>query len=258
MGEAIPQPGNVQRSRLSPSSPAGGSRHAGLRPGNRLTCRTPDHAVACKASLMQVARQDIRQLTDLRSRGLRPGSAPPPLASMAAGKERPGRRPYAQPKPAGLSARWPETPVEKIPERLASDDIKQRRAPPAFGGTLRCDPDLTAIMSRRQAPCRCGHFLPKLSNSPFRAPPRKASHSSGVNRRTGPSGSLLLRRPIVLPGRLATSTQLPLEKLSELLTQKGPEPGRSGEFPSVGLPTMYLTDCRILSQRCTECTLSIT
>ena len=34
----------------------------------------------------------------------------------------------------------------------------------------------------------CGHFLPKLSNSPFRAPPRNACHSSDVNRRTGPFG----------------------------------------------------------------------
>jgi hypothetical protein len=40
-----------------------------------------------------------------------------------------------------------------------------------------------------------------------------------VNRRTGPPGSLLLRTPISPPGRLATSTQLPLEKLRELLIQ---------------------------------------
>src|SRR5450755_2681886 len=85
---------------------------------------------------------------------------------------------------------------------------------------------------------RYGHSAPKLSNSPFRAPPRKACHSSGVNRSTGPSGSLLLRRPIVRPGRLATSTQLPLEKLRELLTQLGPESGLSGEFPNIGLPTI--------------------
>jgi hypothetical protein len=67
--------------------------------------------------------------------------------------------------------------------------------------------------------CRFRHFLPKRSNSPFRAPPRKACHSSGVNLRTEPSGSRLLRTPISPSGRLATSTQLPLEKLSELLTQ---------------------------------------
>jgi hypothetical protein len=30
---------------------------------------------------------------------------------------------------------------------------------------------------------------------------------------------------------------LPLAKLRELLTQLAPEPGLSGEFPSVGLPT---------------------
>ena len=52
--------------------------------------------------------------------------------------------------------------------------------------------------------------LPKPSNSPFRTPPRKACHSSGVNVRTGPPESLLLRTPISPPGRLATSTQLPL------------------------------------------------
>jgi hypothetical protein len=59
-----------------------------------------------------------------------------------------------------------------------------------------------------------------------------------VNRSTGPSGSRLLRRPIVQPDRLATSTQLPLEKLRELLTQLGPESGLSGEFPNVGLATI--------------------
>jgi hypothetical protein len=61
--------------------------------------------------------------------------------------------------------------------------------------------------------------LPNLSNSPSCAPPRKASHSSCVNLRTGPSGSLLLRTPTESPGSSATSTQLPLEKLRELLTQ---------------------------------------
>jgi hypothetical protein len=55
-----------------------------------------------------------------------------------------------------------------------------------------------------------GCYLPKASKSPFRTPPRKACHSSGVNARTGPVTSLLLRMPIVPPGRLATSTQLPL------------------------------------------------
>jgi hypothetical protein len=53
-------------------------------------------------------------------------------------------------------------------------------------------------------------YGPKRSNSPFRTPPTKACHSVGVNRRTGPAESLLLRTPIVPPGRLATSTQLPL------------------------------------------------
>src|SRR5579862_9890305 len=64
-----------------------------------------------------------------------------------------------------------------------------------------------------------GYLRPKLSNSPLWAPPIKASHSSGVKRRTGPRGSRLFRTPTPPSGRSATSTQLPLEKLSELLTQ---------------------------------------
>src|SRR5262249_61672192 len=55
-----------------------------------------------------------------------------------------------------------------------------------------------------------GPYLPKLSNSPFLTPPRKACHSSDVNLRTGPAEFLLFRTPISPPGRLATSTQLPL------------------------------------------------
>src|SRR5277367_5663550 len=72
------------------------------------------------------------------------------------------------------------------------------------------------------------------SNSPFRTPPRKACHSAGVNRRTSPAESLLLRTPISPSGRLATSTQLPLEKLRELLTQLEADPGLS----SIGLSTL--------------------
>jgi hypothetical protein len=44
-----------------------------------------------------------------------------------------------------------------------------------------------------------------------------------------------LRTPIPPSGRLATSTQLPLEKLRELLTQSEPDP--SGALPCVVLPT---------------------
>lgn len=116
-------------------------------------------------------------------------------------------------------------------------DIKKRRAP----GSGRGPPLLfgsTALVNRMLSCCACGHFPPKLSNSPFRTPPRNACHSSGVNRRTGPSESLLLRTPISPSARLATSTQLPLEKLSELLTQCEPEPGLSAGFPCIGLPTV--------------------
>jgi hypothetical protein len=87
-------------------------------------------------------------------------------------------------------------------------------------------------------PCLCGHCLQKRSNSPFRTPPRNACHSSGVNRRTGPAESLLLRTPISPWGRLATSTQLPFEKLRELFTQQGPDSGLPGGFPNTGLPTV--------------------
>src|SRR5580700_9576242 len=59
------------------------------------------------------------------------------------------------------------------------------------------------------------------SNSPSLAPPRKAAHSSAVNLRTGPC-SRLLRTPMQPSGRLATSTQLPLAKDKELLTQVVP------------------------------------
>jgi hypothetical protein len=60
---------------------------------------------------------------------------------------------------------------------------------------------------------------PDRSKSPSRARPTKAPHSPGVNLKAGPPGFLLSRTPISPPGRLATSTQLPLEKLTELLTQ---------------------------------------
>src|SRR5690349_23279329 len=49
---------------------------------------------------------------------------------------------------------------------------------------------------------------------------RNAAHSARVNLRTGPPGSRLSRMPTVSPGSSATSTQLPLEKLKELLTQR--------------------------------------
>jgi hypothetical protein len=67
-----------------------------------------------------------------------------------------------------------------------------------------------AITDADRPPRTVPPYRAKLSNSPFRTPPRKACHSAGVNRSTGPAESLLLRTPIVPPGRLATSTQLPL------------------------------------------------
>jgi hypothetical protein len=58
-----------------------------------------------------------------------------------------------------------------------------------------------------------------------------------VNRSTEPSESLLLRTPILPSGRFATSTQLLLEKLRELLTQDGPELRLPRPSPEIGLAT---------------------
>jgi hypothetical protein len=104
-------------------------------------------------------------------------------------------------------------------QQRQSAATQQRRVPPGH----REGPSAVVAMNSCRwqdaiASLRC-QCLPKLSNSPLRAPPRKACHSSGVNRRTGPSGCLLLRTATPPSAMLATSTQLPLEKLSELLTQ---------------------------------------
>jgi hypothetical protein len=86
---------------------------------------------------------------------------------------------------------------------------------------------------------------PIASKSPLRAPPTNACHSWMLNRRTGPSGSRLLRTPIS-PPRSATCMQLPLAKLSELFTQlvmvfapsgrggRGPPGDGEGALPSPG------------------------
>jgi hypothetical protein len=81
------------------------------------------------------------------------------------------------------------------------------------------------------------HTLLRLSNSPFRTPPRNAVHSSDVNRRTGPPESLLSRTPITPSGRLATSTQLLLAKLRELLIQRATGSDPSGHPSFVSVPT---------------------
>jgi hypothetical protein len=60
---------------------------------------------------------------------------------------------------------------------------------------------------------------PKISNSPLRIPSTNACHSSGGSLMKGPEVSLLIRIRTVLSGSCATSTQLPFEKLRELLTQ---------------------------------------
>jgi len=105
----------------------------------------------------------------------------------------------------------------------AMHGIRGNRAYNALLGSRRC-PALRgaagthAAAPRGTAASHCSmaarhglrRYLPKPSNSPFLTPPRKACHSSGVNIRTGPAEFLLLRTPTSPPGRLATSTQLPL------------------------------------------------
>jgi hypothetical protein len=104
------------------------------------------------------------------------------------------------------------------------------------GGTPGCRASSASVTAEGYQALLLRSYMQKRSNSPLRTPPRNACHSSDVNRRTAPSDSLLLRTPISPPGRLATSTQLPLAKLRELLTQLKPE--FSGWFSSVALPTV--------------------
>src|SRR5215469_12700834 len=96
------------------------------------------------------------------------------------------------------------------------------------------------------------YYLPNLSNSPLRAPPRNACHSSGVNLSTGPEGSLESRTPTPPSGRPATSTQLPLEKLRELLIQDRPAPDAvPGRSLRVELATSLPPECLgVVVQRC--------
>src|SRR5215831_6054239 len=91
---------------------------------------------------------------------------------------------------------------------------------------------------------RFAGYAPKWSNSPFRAPPRKACHSPGVNCSTGPEGSLESRTPTPPSGRLATSTQLPLLKLRELLIQDKPAlDGPSGWSSNAELAMSSSPEC---------------
>src|SRR5271156_4134912 len=124
--------------------------------------------------------------------------------------------------------RTSRSPASRLSRRGLSSPASPanaRRGPPHSGDPL---PLIDSVLAR--------HFLPKLSNSPFRTPPRNACHSSDVKRSTAPWASRLLRTPISPSGRLATSTQLPLEKLNELFTQKEPESGFSAGFPREGCP----------------------
>src|SRR6185369_9844958 len=80
-------------------------------------------------------------------------------------------------------------------------------APPRpAGGTVRSGPSRSGWPGRRQfsrlaSAYITGQMPAKRSNSPFRAPPRKARHSPGVKLRTGPVASLLSRTPIWPPSR---------------------------------------------------------
>ena len=130
------------------------------------------------------------------------------------------------------------------------DRLAAPRGPKASDRGFRChsaaDRDRTkrrrALSEHRRDPPAgylSSNYLPKLSNSPLWAPPMKACHSSGVKRRTAPSGCRLLRTPISPPDRSATSTQLPLAKLSELLTHLGPASDPSGRLPSEALTISF-------------------
>src|ERR1700750_2587741 len=70
---------------------------------------------------------------------------------------------------------------------------------------------------------------------------RNAAHSARVKLRTGPPGSRLSRMPTESPGSSATSTQLPLAKLKELLTQ--------GAF----ICSLLIAGCCLARSRC-RCT----
>ena len=110
----------------------------------------------------------------------------------------PGHAPgTGTPEPAGLTARQLLDSVRRIAYELPVLGMDVVEVSPPYDHA-----EITSFL--------CGRYLQKPSNSPFRTPPRKACHSSDVNFRTGPPEFLLLRTPISPPGRLATSTQLPL------------------------------------------------
>jgi hypothetical protein len=96
----------------------------------------------------------------------------------------------------------------------AGGAVRHRAPPPGHATAPRgITASRCSVTGAQQPPgyeVRRRRYPPKPSNSPFRTPPRKARHSSGVNLRTGPDEFLLLRTPTSPPGRLATSTQLPL------------------------------------------------
>ena len=147
------------------------------------------------------------------------------------------------PSPALLSCS-DESP--KAEARYAAVSVTRAgplRAGPRSGLEGRDPYTITARFSRgfvpREKPCYI-LVLPKSSNSPLCTPARKACHSSGVNRRTGPSRSRLFLTPTVPPGRSETSTQLPFAKLSELLTQVEPVIVAPAKLPAIRVPTLSL------------------
>ena len=150
---------------------------------------------------------------------------------------------------------------------VVSHRAGKRRARADSGRALRCCPDRLMVLIGGRPGARRSRillarvrYLPKLSNSPFRTPPRNACHSSGVNWRTAPSASLLFRTPTPPSARPATSTQLPFEKLSELLIQVRPEFGLSDGFPRIGIPMSFtlLICCEKPRRAITTCSSSIT
>ena len=129
----------------------------------------------------------------------------------------------------GTRARWGAphmSPYSRVLQHPACSAVlsgvgaaARRRAAVRYGKRARSIHDPLSSYGQRV------HGLPGLPNSPRLAPARNACHPADVNLRMAPSGWLLSRTPIWPSGRRATSTQLLLAKLRELLIQREPEPG---------------------------------
>ena len=185
-----------------------------------LTPRLAHHRRAKPRTRPAAARPRERQARSRGARAARAAAAPwPPgcrrRASSRSGQEGkdPSRTVSAlRPSRAlGLSG-WPGLEPRLRPLRaqhLSRQPASQLRPAGSPGAGLRPSRAVLPGVRPPGEPCYI-LVLPKSSNSPLCTPARKACHSSGVNRRTGPSRSRLFLTPTVPPGRSETSTQLPL------------------------------------------------